>query len=738
MKQNHLIKHLHFLILIASNFCYAQSIQNTYMLPRISEDITIDGKVDEEVWSKIDPLPLTMHWPNYKSEITEETEIKVAYDDQYVYVGAICYDSDPSGIQGPTFQRDGISQQMDQITILFDTYNDNENTLAYIVTPTSSRADIAFKNDAQGDDAANFSWNSYWIASSTINDKGWQTEMRIPFGSLRFQVVNNKVEMGMIAYRFVARKRELNIYPSIPPDWGFLSFAKASQAQTVSFEGIQNKQPWYTSPYVLLSAGHHYEDNEQNEYTRYDYQDFQIGLDIQHAFNDNLNADFTINTDFAQVEADNQAVNLTRFSLFFPEKRRFFLERASTFDFKFDLNNNMFYSRRIGINDGELIPLYGGARLVGRMDKWDIGLLDMQSQPKGEFNSENFGIIRVRRNVFNPRSYVGGMFTSRLDTKGYSNLAYGLDGIINIFKQDYLQFNFAQTQDSEDTTGIAGIDKARIYLMWENRIVNGFGYRFSYSNVGANYNPGVGFERRFDYTRIGDQIFYSWFAPEESSLRQTTITLNGGLSLGNTSGELETYSMGLQADLIWDRDSRLSIGTDNFHDNVPEPFELSDDITIDAGSYSNTTGNVSYSTPAVSFFILGINGRVGSFYDGDLMSFGISPEVVFSKYFQLSASYQYTNINFKEMAETFVSHLGSLNMTGSVNVKLSASAFVQMNSLEEIGSINFRLRYNPVDGNDLYIVYNETLNSDPTSVVPNLPISDNRAIMIKYIHTFQL
>jgi hypothetical protein len=738
MKQNHLIKHLHFLILIASNFCYAQSIQNTYMLPRISEDITIDGKVDEEVWSKIDPLPLTMHWPNYKSEITEETEIKVAYDDQYVYVGAICYDSDPSGIQGPTFQRDGISQQMDQITILFDTYNDNENTLAYIVTPTSSRADIAFKNDAQGDDAANFSWNSYWIASSTINDKGWQTEMRIPFGSLRFQVVNNKVEMGMIAYRFVARKRELNIYPSIPPDWGFLSFAKASQAQTVSFEGIQNKQPWYTSPYVLLSAGHHYEDNEQNEYTRYDYQDFQIGLDIQHAFNDNLNADFTINTDFAQVEADNQAVNLTRFSLFFPEKRRFFLERASTFDFKFDLNNNMFYSRRIGINDGELIPLYGGARLVGRMDKWDIGLLDMQSQPKGEFNSENFGIIRVRRNVFNPRSYVGGMFTSRLDTKGYSNLAYGLDGIINIFKQDYLQFNFAQTQDSEDTTGIAGIDKARIYLMWENRIVNGFGYRFSYSNVGANYNPGVGFERRFDYTRIGDQIFYSWFAPEESSLRQTTITLKGGLSLGNTSGELETYSMGLQADLIWDRDSRLSIGTDNFHDNVPEPFELSDDITIDAGSYSNTTGNVSYSTPAVSFFILGINGRVGSFYDGDLMSFGISPEVVFSKYFQLSASYQYTNINFKEMAETFVSHLGSLNMTGSVNVKLSASAFVQMNSLEEIGSINFRLRYNPVDGNDLYIVYNETLNSDPTSVVPNLPISDNRAIMIKYIHTFQL
>ncbi|MCK5101561.1 MAG: hypothetical protein KAR17_02060, partial [Cyclobacteriaceae bacterium] len=185
--------------------------------------------------------------------------------------------------------------------------------------------------------------------------------------------------------------------------------------------------------------------NGQGKYDKIDDLDFQIGLDIQHAFSDNLNADFTINTDFAQVEADNQVVNLSRFSLFFPEKRRFFLERASTFDFQYDLNNNLFYSRRIGIEDGELIPLYGGARLVGRLNKWDVGFLNMQSREKDDFPSENFGVLRLRRNILNQRSYVGGMFTSRIGTDGHRNFAYGIDGIINLFKQDYLQVNVAQT-----------------------------------------------------------------------------------------------------------------------------------------------------------------------------------------------------------------------------------------------------------------------------------------------------
>lgn len=714
-----------------------QSINEVKPIAKINGKIEIDGKVDEAEWLTIDPLPLTMHWPSFKSEITEPTDIRVAYDDEYIYISAICYDSEPSKIQTPTFRRDDWNEKTEQITILLDTYDDNENILAFSVSATGSRVDAAIKNDAQGDEPVNTSWNSYWIANSTLDDQGWQTEMRIPFSSLRFQEENGKVKMGIIAYRYIARKHEMNIYPAVPPDWGFWSFVKASQAQTVSFENIQNKRPWYTSPYVLAGIGHHHEENNIGDYEKINDQDFQVGLDVQHAFSDNFNADFTINTDFAQVEADNQVVNLSRFSLFFPEKRKFFLERASIFDFKNDFNNNMFYSRNIGINDGKLIPMWGGVRLVARMDKWDVGLLNMQSQETGIFASENFGVLRLRKNVINQRSYVGGMMTSRVGTDGHRNFAYGVDGIINMFKQDYLQINLAQSRDTEDTTGINTIDRSRIYVMWEKRIINGFGYKFSYSNVGNYYNPQLGFERRKNFSQLGDNIFYSWFAPEEASLRQTTITLNGGVSFNNTTNDLETSIVGLTSNWIWDRGSNLTINIENFDDNVPEAFNLSDSITISPAYYSNKSGAINYNTAPVGLANVGAGMRIGTFYHGNLISASIFPQVIFSKYFQLSAYYEYITIHFPELKETFESHVARINITTALNVKLSTSAFVQFNSLQNISALNFRLRFNPVDGNDLYIVYNETLNNDPTSEIPNLPTSDSRAIIIKYIHTFR-
>lgn len=734
---------LHVSMLVVILYCccesvYAQNEGRPIVIQKIDKEIKIDGLINESVWQEVKPLPLTMHWPNFDGEITEQTEIRIAYDDQYLYVGAICYDSNPEGIQATSFQRDGVSEKTDQVTLILDPYNDNENTLLFVVTPIGARADITVKNDAQGDDFVSTSWNSYWIAESTTNESGWQTEFRIPFSSLRFQVNGNKVEMGMSVYRYVARKRELNMYPAVRPDWGFWSFAKASQAQTISFEGIQNKRPWYTSPYLLLGTGHNHETNANGDYVRANDNNLQVGLDVQHAFSDNLNADFTINTDFAQVEADNQAVNLSRFSLFFPEKRRFFLERASTFDFKFDLNNNMFYSRRIGIEDGEMIPLYGGVRLVGRVDKWDLGLINMQSRPKNAFLSENFGVIRVRRNILNQRSYIGGMFTSRIDTDGNKNFTYGADAIINVIKQDYLQVNIAQTYDSQDTTNATSINRTRMYFMWENRVLNGFGYKFSFSRVGDNYNPGIGFEQRFNFSQFGDRLTYNWFAPEDSRLRQTTISFIGNISTNNSTQKLETYSYGLSSTWEWDRNAQLSIGLENFYDNVPDDFDLSDDITILADQYTNLSGFANYKTAGVGLMLVGFNTRIGTFYGGDLISAGVSPEVVFSKYFQVAGFYQYTLIDFKELNKQFISHLARLTLTGSINVKLSMSAFIQFNSLESISAVNYRLRYNPVDGNDLYLVYNETFNTNPNIEVPSLPVSENRAIMLKYIHTFQL
>jgi hypothetical protein len=443
------------------------------------------------------------------------------------------------------------------------------------------------------------SWNSYWDAEVTKTDYGWEAEMRIPFSSLRFQEKDGKVQMGIGAYRFIARKREMQIYPEIPPDWGFWNFAKPSMMQTTEFENIENKRPWYTSPYILGGVGHHHEYDDDDNPDKINDNDIQIGLDIQHAFSDNLNADFTINTDFAQVEADNQAVNLSRFSLFFPEKRRFFLERASTFDFKAEGNNNLFFSRRIGISDGELVPMLGGARVVGRVQAWDVGLINLQSRKSNSTSAENFGVLRLRRNVLNQRSYVGGMFTSRINRDGDENYAYGLDGIINVFGEDYLQVNVAQSQDSDDPTNVDMIDRSRIFVRWENRQSRGFGYSFSYSNVGDNYNPGLGFERRFNFSQYRAELGYVWFMPEEANLRTIEFSSNGSYSTNNETGKLETNGLEAGLTLGWDRGNSLGIEIERELDRVPENFDLSDDIEIVSDEYINTEYTLSYSTAPV-------------------------------------------------------------------------------------------------------------------------------------------
>ena len=726
------------LLSVSGQIVTAQESYQIVDAAKQSANIKLDGRVTETAWQSIATLPLTMHWPTFQGELTEETEIRIFYDDEYIYVSAICYDSEPDKIQEISYQRDSVSEQADAIALILDPYDDNENVVVFSVTATGARADFSLKNDAQGDDTWNISWNSYWDAEVSRTENGWQAEMRIPFSSLRFQDRDGKVQMGVGAYRYIARKREMQVYPEIPPDWGFWSFAKPSMMQTTEFEGVVNNRPWYTSPYFLGGLGHHTEYDDDNNPDKINDNDIQVGLDIQHAFTDNLNADFTINTDFAQVEADDQAVNLSRFSLFFPEKRRFFLERASTFDFKSDGNNNLFYSRRIGINDGNLVPMLGGARLVGRVGDWDVGLINLQSRKVNSIAAENFGVLRLRRNVLNQRSYVGGMVTSRINNDGDENYAYGFDGIINIFGEDYLQINLAQSQDSNDPTNLESIDRSRIFAQWENRQSKGFGYSFSYSNVGNDYNPGLGFERRFNFSQLSAGLGYLWFVPEASNLRTIEVGIEGLTSISNSTKKMETEELRTNLSLSWDRANNLGVAFERIVDRVPEAFDLSNEIEISANEYTNTAYSISYSTAQVGLILATFRAQYGKFYGGDLVNLSASPEVVVSKYLQLSGFYQYSNIDFPDLGKTFESHLARIKATVSINVKWSVSTIAQVNSLDEISAVNFRLRYNPVDGNDFYLVYNEVINNNPNSVSPNLPLSENRAIMVKYVHTLKL
>ena len=708
-------------------------------IPRLTSPIEFDGKVAAGEWDSIDALPLISHWSTYSDKPNSQTLFRVAYDDSYLYFSTVCHDK-PDRIQEPSFERDNWGMAMDQVAIILDTYNDNENGVIFAVTPTGSRIDVSLKNDGQGDEPTDQSWNSFWEARVSKNEAGWVCEARIPFSSLRFQTTEGNVSMGLIAYRYLARDRQMDIYPNIPPDWGFWSFIKPSKAQDVSFSNVGNKRPWFTSPYVLAGGGyHHIKPETGNSYPdKMNDNKITAGLDVQHALTDNMNMDITVNTDFAQVEADDQIVNLSRFDYFFPEKRRFFLERSSIMDFGFDENNRLFYSRRIGIDDGKISPLWGGARLVGRIKNYDVGFLNMQSRAKDGNPSENFGVFRLRRRVSKNNSYVGGIFTSRTDWGGANNFGYGVDGIFNLFGNDYLKVNIAGTYDSGDTLAYSNFlsDRKRLYIMWENRSQVGFNYSLSYSQVDKGYKPGIGFELRSDFKAVGDRLSYGWFTTKSKAVRYIRFDLLGTAYFSNSTNKLESFLTSPTYYMEWKKNSSLTVAFNRYYDNVPEAFDLSDSIQIAAGEYVNKDITARYETPSVNFLSSIFDVTSGTFYGGQRFSAGITPTYVISKYLTLSGFYQYNHISFSEKP-TYAAHVARLKVSTSLDVRLSINAFIQINSLTKVTSANLRLRYNWKDGNDLYLVYNETLNNQGKRD-PDIPFSDYRAFIVKYIYTFHL
>ena len=322
--------------------------------------------------------------------------------------------------------------------ISFDSYNDKENSLLFATNPLGLRWDAAVSNDGtinMDEMPVNMDWNTFWEAKASYDDKGWYFEMQIPISSLRFQDINGTTVMGLSILRWIPARDAADIFPAISNECGPTSQLKPSLYQEVVFEELSPKKPLYISPYLLTGFE---QTNELNEAeTAYDYeQDYKLepGLDVKYGINPNTVLDLTVNTDFAQVEADDQQFNLTRFSLFFPEKRKFFLERSSIFDFSLGGQNNLFYSRRIGLYEGDPVRIWGGARLNSRINNWDIGLLNLQTASFEDLPSENFGAFRVKKRVFNEYSYMGGMLTTRLGVDGTYNIGYGLDGVIRVVR----------------------------------------------------------------------------------------------------------------------------------------------------------------------------------------------------------------------------------------------------------------------------------------------------------------
>ena len=715
-----------------------------FRLPRITEEIHLDGKLDEPVWKRIAPLPLTMNSPTFGGTPTERTEIRIAYDDNYLYASGAFYDSDPSGVRANNLIRDGVNFSDDRFALILDTFNDNENALGFLVNPAGARADFTVYNDGESNRGPplNFSWNTFWDAAVTRTDEGWFVEVRIPFTSLRFQDHDGRVIMGLIAWRAIARKNEVLTFPAIPTKFRWGTY-KPSIAQDVVLEGVYSRKPIYISPYVLGGIEQTPELNaNETAYTIQQKLTRNVGLDVKYGLTSNLTMDLTLNTDFAQVEADDERVNLTRFSLFFPEKRPFFQERAAVFDFNTGQQSRVFYSRRIGLGPGgELIPIYGGIRLIGRIGRWDMGFLNMQTAPydAADLPSENFGVLRFRRQVLNSNSYVGTILTSRISTRGNINLVYGFDGIFKVKGDDYFSINWAQSLDSDSLQALTlpRQNTGRLRIAWDKRTDRGLFYRARLGWSGDEYNPGVGFVRRVNFTRLLGQIGYGWYPGKESLLFKHSLGVQASGFIRNSDQQLETGEVGLE----WRAGPKIGgffrFQTKLNYESILDTFYLSSDAFIPAGTYQFWDNSFFFLSPFGYLVRFRLNGDFGYFYDGTRYSFSVSPTWSVSQHLELSSDFQYNAVDLPKRDQKFRATIVRLRVKYNLNTRFFMSTFAQWNSFGERITLNFRLRYNPKDGNDLYLVYNENLEYGNENEMPPPPLSQNRTILIKYTHTFQ-
>ncbi|WP_346860659.1 DUF5916 domain-containing protein [uncultured Draconibacterium sp.] len=740
------MKKINFLLFCFILLTISSVAQNEIQIKPLNATLEFDGKVSETAWKLCQQFPMTMHFPVYNSAPSEKSEVYITFDENYLWVGAILYYENVTNVVSSSKKRDEESENSDAFGILLDSYNDNENALGFFTMPSGLKIDYAVSNDGQGGGpgpgpggSKNYTWNSYWDVKTVTTEDAWHVEMRIPFSSLRFQSVNDITRMGLIINRNVSHNNEIDTYPAIDTKYGRDANTRPSLSQTIVFEHIQPRNPVYISPYILGGTTRSYELNEAGDtYIKNDDPEFTGGLDVKYNLNNNLTLDFTVNTDFAQVEADDEQVNLTRYSLFFPEKRLFFQERNGIFAYELGGPQELFYSRNIGIAQGEPVTIYGGARLVGRLGKWDVGFLDMNT---AEFNgtpAENFGVARLRKQVINESSYIGAILTSRIDFDGNYNVAYGLDGIFKITDVDYLNVKLAQSQDKSIDAELLSLDPTFFSIELQRRADEGFLYEGKYAYWGKNFDPKSGFIFLNNIHEVRGSLGYGWFPGEKSSIFNYSLEGDFELTKRMEDGKIERMEIAPQFKMDLKSGYGLFLSYGYIQEGVLHDFHLPDDIIIEAGDYSFWGFRSHFNTPRTKKVVasFGIDG--GGFYDGKQFSANFEPEFNVSSSLQLSAFYQLDKVKFSNTNQQFTNNLARLKATYMLNTKLSMSALLQYNELENILITNYRLRYNPRDGNDFYLVLNDLRFVDKTDLSPEPPAYLNRTIVLKYTHTFRL
>jgi hypothetical protein len=558
--------------------------------------------------------------------------------------------------------------------------------------------------------------------------------MRIPLSSAGMRATGSDATIGLILFRSISRKNELQTYPALSPD---RSPWMPSRAQDATLTNVRPTRPLYVTPYVLGGREQTADRREQpSAVRRQTTLEADAGADVRYRFSNGFTLDATVNTDFAQVEADDARVNLSRFSLFFPEKRQFFQVRSGLFDFPTYQTgaDRVFYSRRIGLEEGRQIPLLGGVKLTGRSGAWDVGGMTVQTARSGELPSETFGVARVRRRVLDERSYAGGLLTTRAGLDGVWYATYGLDGKLHVGSDEFLTLRWAQSVDSAPSRARARapLHGGFALAQWERRQNVGLAYRASVARGGPQFAPPVGFATRRDVTELSGNLEYSRLLKKASPLRVVRPgALQGYAVLRNRDGSLESARVEYSADLRWKNQMEVGVSAALRVEDLLEPLHLPASTTVPARRY--TFGQIRARVDSPSGRTLEAELDVGgsSYYGGWRGEASAEMSWNPSRFFGMSGAYAYDAVRFPDRTQGFDAHVTRFRVRAAANPHLSGHAFVQHSSVADQITANVRVRYHLRAGTDLWIVYNEQLNTDRNERGPVLPRTARRTLLVK-------
>jgi Domain of unknown function (DUF5916) len=705
-------------------------------LPRLEGEIVVDGRSDERAWQAITPLRVSVYLPTYGAKPTERTDARIGYDSEAIYVMVDAWEAHPGGVRASSMIRDDDSPG-DFLNVLLDTFGDRQNAVTFSTTPGGQRNDWTISNDAREDASLSPAWNGVWDLAVRRGPDGWHAEYRIPFTTLRFTTRNGRAEMGFSLNRLTAHANERVTFPAIEPS-APNALWKPSRWQRVSIENISVPRSFRVMPYALAgSEGTRAPDPLLSPWHR--DQRFEAGGDLKTALSPNLTLDLTANTDFAEAEVDDQRINLTRFPLFFPERRAFFVERAGTFEVKTGEVDLLFNSRRVGLTpDGDPVRLLGGARLVGRVGGWDLGVFDVHTGRTPSGTRENLGVLRARRELWNQRSWAGLMITSRV-TPDSGQLAIGADGELNLggAGDDYISFALVALAGDAGTGPEDGVlPGGALRLLAERRRNRGMWYRAGVATTGSRYEPALGYIERGDAIQPLAELGYGWVvSPAGHQLRASVAS---ALAYRNAAGAFDgsTASAALEYELpggtLW------SFTVTRQEDDLLEPFTPVPDATVPAGRYLAGFAELKLKASTGPRAVIGGSARAGEYYDGRLYSLILSPEWRASAYLRLSADLQLDRLEFPDRDERVWSPLARLRVLASASPKLSFSAVLQTNGVADLFTANLRLRYSVREGHDLWVVYNHDQNLDRDRWWPDarIPGTARSGLLVKYTRSF--